>query len=69
MTGRKRAMAKGIKFGREPKLTAHQRQEAIARREAGETAVTSLTPDDPAAVPEPFRAKRRGVRAKPESAQ
>jgi DNA invertase Pin-like site-specific DNA recombinase len=35
--GRKRAMAKGIKFGRKPKLTAHQRQEAIARREAGET--------------------------------
>jgi DNA invertase Pin-like site-specific DNA recombinase len=37
--GRKRAMAKGVRFGREPKLTAHQRQEAIARRDAGETLV------------------------------
>jgi DNA invertase Pin-like site-specific DNA recombinase len=35
--GRNRAMAKGVKFGRRPKLTARQRQEAIARREAGET--------------------------------
>jgi len=35
--GRHRAKASGIKFGRKPKLTAHQRQEAIARREAGET--------------------------------
>src|SRR5436190_958194 len=33
--GRKRAMAKGVRFGRKPKLTAHQRQEAIARRDAG----------------------------------
>jgi DNA invertase Pin-like site-specific DNA recombinase len=37
--GRKRAMAKGVKFGRKPKLTPHQRQEAIARRAAGETLV------------------------------
>ena len=35
--GRKRAMAKGIKFGRKPKLSAHQRAEAIKRRDAGET--------------------------------
>jgi DNA invertase Pin-like site-specific DNA recombinase len=35
--GRKRAMAKGIKFGRKPKLTDHQRKEAIKRRNAGET--------------------------------
>jgi DNA invertase Pin-like site-specific DNA recombinase len=35
--GRDRTMAKGVKFGRRPKLTPHQRQEAIARREAGET--------------------------------
>jgi len=34
--GRKRAMANGIKFGRKPKLTQHQRAEALARREAGE---------------------------------
>jgi DNA invertase Pin-like site-specific DNA recombinase len=34
--GRTRAMARGIKFGRKPKLTLHQMQEARARREAGE---------------------------------
>jgi hypothetical protein len=30
-----RAMARGVRFGRQPKLTAHQIREAIAR-EAGE---------------------------------
>jgi DNA invertase Pin-like site-specific DNA recombinase len=35
--GRKRAMAKGIKFGRKPKLSEYQRNEAIKRRAAGET--------------------------------
>jgi DNA invertase Pin-like site-specific DNA recombinase len=35
--GRKRAKARGVKFGRPRKLTAHQRQEAIKRREQGET--------------------------------
>jgi DNA invertase Pin-like site-specific DNA recombinase len=35
--GRTRAMAKGVVFGRKPKLTHHQRLEAIARRDAGET--------------------------------
>jgi DNA invertase Pin-like site-specific DNA recombinase len=34
--GRKRAQARGVRFGRKLKLTAHQRQEAIARRAAGE---------------------------------
>jgi len=34
--GRKRAQARGVRFGRKLKLTAHQRQEALARREAGE---------------------------------
>jgi len=34
--GRKRAQARGVRFGRKLKLTLHQRQEAIARREAGE---------------------------------
>jgi DNA invertase Pin-like site-specific DNA recombinase len=34
--GRARAMARGVKLGRKPKLTQHQRKEAIARREAGE---------------------------------
>jgi DNA invertase Pin-like site-specific DNA recombinase len=34
--GRARAMARGVKFGRKPKLTAHQIAEAKARRDAGE---------------------------------
>src|SRR5258707_223440 len=33
--GRKRAMAKGVKFGRKPKLSDYQRQEAIRPRAAG----------------------------------
>src|SRR3981081_1432864 len=34
--GRERAKARGVVMGRKPKLTGHQRREAIARREAGE---------------------------------
>lgn len=34
--GRDRARARGVKMGRKPKLTPHQRQEALARRDAGE---------------------------------
>jgi DNA invertase Pin-like site-specific DNA recombinase len=34
--GRERAKARGVVLGRKPKLTKHQRQEAIARRDAGE---------------------------------
>jgi DNA invertase Pin-like site-specific DNA recombinase len=34
--GRERAKARGVVLGRKPKLTIHQRREAIARREAGE---------------------------------
>jgi DNA invertase Pin-like site-specific DNA recombinase len=34
--GRARAMARGVKFGRKPKLTKHQKAEALARREKGE---------------------------------
>ena len=35
--GRQRAKARGVKFGRPPKLTAHQRREAIERLANGET--------------------------------
>ena len=35
--GRTRAQARGVRLGRKPKLTVHQRGEAIARRNAGET--------------------------------
>jgi len=34
--GRARAKANGVKLGRKPKLTQHQRREAIKRRDAGE---------------------------------
>ena len=37
--GRQRARARGVRFGRKPKLTAHQQQEALARRAAGEALV------------------------------
>jgi DNA invertase Pin-like site-specific DNA recombinase len=35
--GRKRALAAGIRFGRKPKLTPYQRQEALERLAAGES--------------------------------
>jgi DNA invertase Pin-like site-specific DNA recombinase len=35
--GRKRAQERGVRFGRPRKLTPHQRQEALARLQAGET--------------------------------
>jgi DNA invertase Pin-like site-specific DNA recombinase len=34
--GRARAKARGVQFGRRPKLTAHQRQEALQRLQEGE---------------------------------
>ena len=37
--GRQRAQQRGVKFGRRPKLTAHQQQEALARRASGEALV------------------------------
>jgi DNA invertase Pin-like site-specific DNA recombinase len=37
--GRKRAQDRGVRFGRKPKLTLHQIQEALARRQAGEALV------------------------------
>ena len=37
--GRDRAKLRGVRMGRRPKLTAHQRREALKRREAGEPVV------------------------------
>jgi DNA invertase Pin-like site-specific DNA recombinase len=37
--GRSRAKARGVQFGRRPKLTVHQRQEALEGRRRGETLV------------------------------
>ena len=34
--GRARAVARGVKMGRKPKLTPHQQREAIKRRDKGE---------------------------------
>jgi DNA invertase Pin-like site-specific DNA recombinase len=34
--GRARAKARGVKLGRKPKLTTHQKREAIKRRDAGD---------------------------------
>jgi DNA invertase Pin-like site-specific DNA recombinase len=39
--GRKRARQNGIKFGRKPKLTAYQRQEALERLAEGESQSTT----------------------------
>ncbi len=37
--GRRRAQQRGVRFGRKPKLTPHQQQEALKRRAAGEALV------------------------------
>ncbi len=40
--GRNRAKARGVKFGPKPKLTDHQRAEALRRREAGEESLAEI---------------------------
>jgi DNA invertase Pin-like site-specific DNA recombinase len=40
--GRDRAKARGVKMGRKPKLTDHQRQEAIRRRDTGEETLAEI---------------------------
>ncbi|MFN4011605.1 MAG: recombinase family protein [Pannonibacter sp.] len=40
--GRARAKARGVKLGRRFKLTPHQREEAIRRRDAGEDSMTEI---------------------------
>ena len=37
--GRERAKARGVRFGRKPKLMPHQRREALTRKSAGEPIV------------------------------
>jgi DNA invertase Pin-like site-specific DNA recombinase len=59
--GRARAMAAGVEFGRNPKLTRHQQREVLKRRDAGEplvdiaksygvshSMISRLRPDSPA---------------------
>jgi DNA invertase Pin-like site-specific DNA recombinase len=40
--GRARAVANGVKMGRKPKLTAHQKREAIRRRDRGEDSLAEI---------------------------
>ena len=40
--GRARAVARGVKMGRPPKLTSHQQQEAIKRRDQGEETLADI---------------------------
>lgn len=40
--GRARAKARGVKLGRRFKLTPHQRDEAIRRRDVGEESMTEI---------------------------
>lgn len=40
--GRARAVARGVKLGRKPKLTEHQRKEAIRRRDRGEETLAEI---------------------------
>jgi DNA invertase Pin-like site-specific DNA recombinase len=40
--GRERAKARGVKMGRPPKLTPHQRREAIKRRDRGEESLADI---------------------------
>jgi DNA invertase Pin-like site-specific DNA recombinase len=40
--GRARAVARGVKMGRPPKLTPHQQQEAINRRDQGEETLADI---------------------------
>src|ERR1700737_722759 len=40
--GRARAVARGQRMGRPPKLTAHQQKEAIKRRDRGEESLTEI---------------------------
>jgi len=40
--GRARAVARGQRMGRPPKLTPHQQKEAIKRRDRGEESLTEI---------------------------
>jgi DNA invertase Pin-like site-specific DNA recombinase len=40
--GRARAKARGVKLGRKPKLTAHQKREALERRARGDETLAEI---------------------------
>jgi DNA invertase Pin-like site-specific DNA recombinase len=55
--GRKRAIARGVKMGRPPKMTPHQIKEALRRRDAGEallaprSVASSSSPEQESSMP------------------
>jgi hypothetical protein len=67
--GRQRAQQRGVRFGRKPSLTEHQRQEALARRATGEALVdiarsypqSSALLQNAGIAPRPQSAALRGV--------
>jgi DNA invertase Pin-like site-specific DNA recombinase len=67
--GRKRAQARGVRFGRPRKLDQHQRQEALQRLANGESLVDvartyGVDPTTIGRLQEPFRFGKRGRRVK-----
>ena len=40
--GRARAVANGVKMGRKPKMTEHQKREAIRRRDKGQESLAEI---------------------------
>jgi len=42
--GRARAKARGVKLGRKPKLTPHQKREALERRARGDETLAEIGP-------------------------
>ena len=42
--GRRRAVARGVKLGRKPKLTPHQQREAVKRRDRGDETLRDIAP-------------------------
>ena len=43
--GRRLAIARGVRMGRKPKLTAHQRQQAVKRLVAGDETTREIARD------------------------
>jgi hypothetical protein len=63
-----RAKARGVKFGRKPKLNLFQREQALARLSTGETQAPMAWIGRPSAgIAAPFRG-RRGPEAAPVAA-
>ena len=53
--GRVRAVARGVRLGRKPKLTGHQRKEAIARRDFTKRRTRQNAPKGALGAPQAYR--------------